>query len=73
MSSRDRLKSYIKLEASRYHEERGEIRDLTVFIKEAQMYWKQFAEATKHGTTRAELVEKLAKQAKKRRFLGFFK
>ena len=59
-------------EAARYHEERGEIRRLIAFVKEAQVYWNEFADATKHGTKRAELVEQLTKKAQEKRFFGFF-
>ncbi len=55
----------LKLEASRYHEERGEIRHLIVFVNNAQNHWREFAEATK-------LVEKLTNQAQKKCYLGFF-
>lgn len=59
-------------EAKHYHEERGEIRRLIAFVKEAQAYWNEFADATKHGTKRAELVEKLNRKAQEKRFFGFF-
>ena len=59
-------------EASYYHEERGEMKNLIVFVKEAQVYWNEFADAMKHGASRAELLENLTKKAQEKRFFGFF-
>lgn len=59
-------------EAIRYHEERGEIRTLIAFVKEALVYWNEFADATNYANTRAELIEQLTKKAQEKRFFGFF-
>lgn len=59
-------------EASRYHDERGDIKRMIAFVKEAQVYWSKFADATKHGTNRTELVQKLTKEVQEKRFFQFF-
>lgn len=58
--------------AKRYHAERGEMKELIAFVKEAQSYWDEFANATKHGAGRAELIQKLTKKAQEKRWFGFF-
>lgn len=63
----------LEQEAGRYHEERGEMKRLIVFVKEAQTYWNNFAAAAQHGVRRAELVENLTKNAQKKRFFSFFR
>ncbi len=45
------------------HQHYGDIKHLIVSMKEAQVYWSQFTEATKHGAKRTELLEKLVKTA----------
>ena len=64
--------SALKQEASRYHDERGEMKRLIAFVKEAQVYWNDFAAATQHSARRAEMVESLTKNAQEKRFFSFF-
>lgn len=63
----------LEQEAGRYHEERGEMKRLIAFLKEAQAYWEDFAAATQHGARRAELVETVAKKVQKKSFFSFFR
>ena len=73
-STTDSLTQQIKEQqqkATCYHEEQGEMRKLIVFVKEAQVYWNEFADATKHGAGRADLIQKLTKRAQEKRWFGF--